>query len=264
MPSAREVPPWSRRRWFWLISAALVIQVGLVYLVSDRSTLPRRQASLNLATRAIDPRRPGPALVELQVLDDPTLYALPSVRGFAGVGWEGAALHAPPPAEWGEPLRWLTNSPEALSQVLESRLAPTQAQTTFLSKRPRPRLSEAFAAPLPMSTQSLVRVEGDLAGRGFRTPVVVPSVTHSNALANTVVQVCVDPDGEPFSAVVLRSCGLKSADAQALALAASMWFAPDPASSGGTGGVGARWGELIFEWHTMVEAAPGARSPRSP
>jgi hypothetical protein len=93
---------------------------------------------------------------------------------------------------------------------------------------------------------------------------VVPSVTHSNALANTVVQVCVDPDGEPFSAVVLRSCGLKSVDAQALALAASAWFAPDPAGTRRTEGVGGRWGELIFQWHTTMEPPPGARSPRSP
>jgi hypothetical protein len=258
------VPPWSRRRWFWVISATLVIQVGLVCLLSDRSTLPRRQASLDVATRAVDPRHPGPALVELQVLDDPTLYALPSARGFAGVGWAGAALHAPPAAEWGEPLRWLTNSLEALSQVLEVHLAPTQAQMAFLSRRPRPRLSEAFAVPLPMSTQSEVRVEGDLAGRAFRTPLRVPSVAHSNVLANTVVRVCVDPDGEPFSAVVLRSCGLKSADAQALAWAASTWFAPDPAATGQTEGVGGRWGELIFQWHTMVNSPPGTRSPRTP
>jgi hypothetical protein len=257
----QEAPPWSRRRWFWTVGLAMAVQVLLVFSLSDRSLLRKRQASLDMTTYHVDPRRASPALIELQSLSDPLLYALPSVRGFAGAGWRDVAEFSPPPLEWEERPRWLANSTQALGQVLSARLLPATAGDSIRSRKPPPRLGQVAVPPLPLAAQSGVRIEGDLARRGFQAPLPVPSIVHSNLLTNTVVHLWVKADGEPFSAVVLRSSGLKSADGTALALATSARFNPDPAGERNAAGLAGCWGELVFQWHIVGVPPVGVRQP---
>jgi hypothetical protein len=260
-PAFSEGAPWSRRRWLGLVGFALIVQVLLVFSLSDRSPLVRRQPGRMMQTHYGDPHRASAALIEFQALEDPTLYALPSARGFAGAAWAQATDFPPPPLEWDEGVRWLTNSPGALSHGVYARLTPPSAPNSIPARKPPPRLMEVAVAPLPLASQSTLRIEGALAQRSLLTPLVLPSIAHSNLLTNAVVQLCVTADGEPFSAVLLQSCGLKSADAKALELAVSARFAAQPAAKGEWVEVGGSWGELVFQWHTVAASPGGGRPP---
>jgi TonB family protein len=240
------------------LGLAVSAQAGLLFWLSERTTPSARVADPGVRVRQADPRRREAFLVELASVDDPALYALPSERGFAGTGWERAAEFSAPSQEWQEGVWWLTNSPQGLSNRVALRLASAPLGASGGFRDLLPRLSVATPGPLPWITQSSVRVEGDLARRGLRVPLAVPSLVHSNVLGNTVVQVCIDAEGEPYSAVVVRSSGFKAADSKALEVTASARFNPGPAD--GTGGMAGRWGDLVFQWH-VLDNPPGSLRP---
>ena len=106
--------------------------------------------------------------------------------------------------------------------------------------------------PEPLPTQSLVRVEGELAGRKLLSNVELKSWMSSEILSNTVVQAAVDAAGFTFSATLVSSSGSTNADRHALAEAARARFRPvtntsavaEPSRS-------LTWGRWIFQWHTL-------------
>ena len=90
---------------------------------------------------------------------------------------------------------------------------------------------------------------------------------HSEILTETVIQVCVNPMGVPFSSVLLGSSGSAEADRQALALVKSARFKPLAASNPGSrrDPAALTWGKIIFHWHTAEPpAAPAPTTKSSP
>jgi TonB family protein len=126
------------------------------------------------------------------------------------------------------------------------------------AEKPVPELVRREVSPVRLPERSLVRVEGDLARLEWLTPLSAPSITHSNVLTETVVQLIVHPAGQVLSAIILKSSGLRSADQQALALARDARFVPLQQSDGT--GQDDRWtrGRLIIHWRTV---APPAKDP---
>jgi TonB family protein len=239
------------------VAGVLALQVLLVLAFSSRQPLPRRaplrEFQLTLAPAAAS----GSAFAELQALADPTLFALPSSRGFAGAGRTRGIEQAYQPREWTEPLHWLTNS-AAFTAPATIAAAPAGSGAVGLEK-PGPRVSDAIPTPLPLPEKSLVRFEGPAARRGLRSVPDVPVIVHSNLLADTAVRVGVQGDGLVFSAAIARSSGLRSADEQALAIARNAHFEPVPAAGGSDGASTLSWGELVFRWRVVK----GTERPRS-
>jgi len=79
-------------------------------------------------------------------------------------------------------------------------------------------------------------------------------------LTNTVIQLVIDAQGNPFSAVILEKSGSDGADQEALTnFAKAVRFAPpEPAALGTVPRDNMISGKLVFEWQTMPSNAPSA------
>ena len=256
-PAARKRRSWTPGRWTWGVAAVLAAQVLLVLSLSDRSPVRRREPASEFRLALVPAPGAGSAFMELEALADPTLFALPSGRGFAGAGWRRGTEFNYQSRDWPEPLHWLTNQAE-FPGPSQFRDAPANGRLVGLDK-PGPRVTEATPAPLPMPGKSALRLDGPIACRGLRSIPELPSIVHSNLLADSTVRVGVQSDGYVFSAVIAQSSDLKAADDQALAIAQAARFEPVQRAAGTSGPPALSWGELIFRWH-VVRGAGGPRS----
>jgi TonB family protein len=111
-----------------------------------------------------------------------------------------------------------------------------------------PRILQELAA-----TQSVVQIEGDLAGRSLLSLPPLPIQQHNDILTNSIVQAGVNPSGYPESARLLSGSGSKKADQAALAMAKAARFAPLPGllAPGAVDRADLTWGKLIFQWFTV-------------
>ena len=243
-----EPVAWSRSRWWTAVAIAFLVQVLLVATLSDPRPivprLPEAETSLHLIADA----PPDSAIGALVSLDDPTLFALPGVRGFSGAAW----LKVPPPTyrptNWTEPPRWLTQNAGQLGAAFAEWIRTNPAPHRAFGGKPVPRLNEVAVPPVPLPAKSSFRIEGELARRELITPLDVPSFPHTDMLANTVVQLVVNRSGFVFSPpVVLTGSGLKAADSRATELARSLRFKPVAAGDATT----LTWGALVIQWHTL-------------
>lgn len=255
--AARKRRSWTPGRWTWGVAAVMAAQVLLVLSLSDRSPIRRREPASEFRLTLVPAPGTDSAFMELEALADPTLFALPSGRGFAGAGWRRGTEFNYQSRDWTEPLHWLTNratfpGPGQLSDV------PANHQPAGPTK-PVPRVTEAAPAPLPMPGKSALRLEGAIARRALRSIPELPPIVHSNLLVDTTVRVGVQSDGHVFSAAITRSSGLKAADDRALELARAARFEPEPKTAGASGTPALNWGELIFRWH-VISAGGGPRS----
>jgi len=259
--AAGEIRTWPRHRWWGVVLLLLVIQVGLVFWLGDRSLPIVRKAAMS------------PALIlaqelpeELLTLSDPTLFAWANQHGFSGAAW----LKLPPQnyrlADWTEPPRWLPLSVADLGNTFH-RFVQTNLSSSFpIAVRPESRFTAA-ELPLPISslaTRSSLRVEGELAARHLLTQFDLPSQPHPDILTSSIVQVLVDAEGRTISATLLSGSGSREADQRALNLARTARFnsllvsGPDRLAEGVAP---LSWGQLIFGWHTTpmpVTNAPPA------
>lgn len=234
----------------------MAAQVVFVLSLSDRSPIRRREPASEFRLTPVPAPGADSAFMELQALADPTLFALPSGRGFAGAGWKRGTEFNYQSRDWTEPLHWLTNratfpGPGQLSDVPANH--PPAGPT-----KPVPRVTEAAPAPLPMPGKSALRLEGAIARRALRSIPELPPIVHSNLLADTTVRVGVQADGHVFSAAIARASGLKAADDRALEIARAARFEPVQETAGTSGPPALGWGELTFRWH-VVPGAGGAR-----
>ena len=242
------------------IAVALVFaaQVALVLWLGNPPPAPpsRPTAStiIHLGARGSD---------ELLALQDPTLFVLPQRNNFSGAAWLKILPQPFEPARWTEAALPLPLPPEQLGAAFAA----------FMETNPPPRFQTDIGSPLdladiidlqsrPMASISLpssVRVEGDLAKLRLLTPVQLPPQTNSDLLANTVVQLLVNAQGNPFSAIVVESCGNADTDTNALNFAKNARFEPlKPAALGTVVPNRMIFGKLIFEWQTVPPAPTNA------
>src|SRR5262249_39045328 len=137
----RSERPWSSRRWALLIVLVFSVHIGLIYALGDRG--------------AITPRQPAAAPVlrlaagsdEWVGLNDPTLFALPHRRGFAGAAWLQLPTFEFHPFAWSEPPRWLTLPVEQLGAVLAGFMQTNRVAPFELETKPPPELDVPELAP---------------------------------------------------------------------------------------------------------------------
>jgi hypothetical protein len=255
---ALNPPAWSRGRWWTAFSLALLVQVSLIYLLSDRRPLVARQATPSPEYYLLLDTPPNIPVTELLNLNDPTLFVLPGLRGFSGLAWlRPGPLEHPSPDSTG-PECWLTQDVSELGRVFRELLRTNVVTHRSFADKPAPKLSAVNPPPIPLPIRSSLRVEGDLALRELPVAVEVPSVPHPDLLANTVIQLAVDAWGFTLFPVVLSGSGSKSADQQALDLARAIRFKPLVGLNAGAplGQRSLTWGRLVFQWHTVPAATP--------
>lgn len=236
----RREAVWSRHRWILLILLAFAAHIGFIFALSDRKPLAPRTPA------------PKPALQLLTgdddwlALNDPTLFALPHPRGFAGAAWLKLPHVEFPAFEWSEPPRWLPLPVEQLGSTFLRFIQSNNAAQLALETRPAPALLRPEAPPdeiLPV-LDSVVRVDGALASRRWLNPPKLPRWQGTDLPADSVVQVLVGASGNVRSAVLLPpSSGSKTNDEQALAFARAARFAPLA-----NGAAKLTLGTLIFSW----------------
>lgn len=234
---------WSWERWALWVTVILAVQVLAIIALSVPSPPPARTRSGLTQFSVV----PGPGLAGEWAIEDPTVFALASTQGFSGQAWLRVLPLEHQSNEW-------TNAPTWLAPALArwgagwSGLGPgLVGARTGLARRIPPQVT-IFPYPAePVATQSLVRIEGPLAGRGLESPLEVPAISHYELVSNTVVRVTVSAAGFTLSAVPRASSGLVSADQQALELARAARFKALPRAARHQ----TESGDLIFQWVTV-------------
>lgn len=237
-----EPTRWSRRRWWTLIALVFTAHLGLIFALGDR--------------KPVTPRPPAPAPMlrlaaesdELLALNDPTLFALPHRKGFAGTTWLQFTNVNFQPFRWTEPPRLLLLPVEKLggtfAQFMQTnQLAPFELEIKPASELTMPMTPEV--GPV-IALRSTLRMVGGLANRRLLAPPELPSQPATDLLTNSVAQVLVSADGNVISSTLLARSGSEKADLFALATARGARF--EPWRNGGTK---LSVGTMIFEWHTV-------------
>jgi TonB family protein len=230
-------------RWLLIVLGLTALQAGVVWGLSLRPPASGVTHPLVPEVRVV----PGDLTKRLA---DPLMLALPTSRGFAGLGWRRAKDPEYVAQDWTEPMPWRGQSETDLAQTMLA--APNVGVGRGMTvDKPLPQLARMALPEVRLAGETVVRLAGASPGWDWVEPLTAPAVTHSNVLNETVVQVTLDRWGQVFSQVVLRSSGHKPADQQALALAGSARFrrTVEPADDEEWG-----WARLVFEWRTI---APG-------
>ncbi|HYG24890.1 MAG TPA: hypothetical protein VEH04_19145 [Verrucomicrobiae bacterium] len=230
------------------------LHLAIIFLSANRRPIPHAPLARS-ATYKLEMAIPA----EWAALQDPTLFVLPSPRGFSGPAWMlMPAIRFQPPG-WTEPLR----SPlefQALVNGLRRYASEGEFSAMASVMLPEPVVTHPrIPTPPPVALRSTLRIEGPLAGRTLLNPGPLPPVT--DAFTNTVVDVLVDPHGFVFSSIVSAASGSTN-DLLAVRLAQSLLFEPlppiGPARSNRVEHA-MMPGTLIFEWRPSapsIQALP--------
>jgi hypothetical protein len=262
---ALEPLRWSRRRWLYTIAAVFAFQAIFVFALGRRERpVPQRPPFPTLVDLVPDDL-PGHHPASFSGMDDPTLLALPNLRGFSGSAWLRFAPLEYQPGEWSDAPNWLTLDDPSLGEAFSRYLAANETGPPQVADKPLPSLLryEPIFPNDPVPARSRFRVEGPLAGRRLLAAPPLLSWEHSELLSNSVVRVTVDGAGSSFSAVLLTESGFPAADQYALGFARELRFQPLARDQGPGDNPGAlTWGRLIFQWHTLpLPPANGAIAP---
>jgi hypothetical protein len=239
---APQEPAWSKGRWALLILVAFAAHIGLIYALGSRKPIATRtvkNAPVILATQSLDERH---------WLEDPTLFALPHPRGYAGETWLRLPQIAIQPYRWTEPPRLLALPVDQLGEAFIAFARSNTPPRLRLQPLATVQYAEVEIPPSINTAQpSRLRVNEGLTSRKLmNAPAELPTWSAAEPLTNTLVRVMVDARGHVFSPVLIRpGSGSKDADQLALKIARQTRFASDASA-----GDALTRGLLIFEWQT--------------
>ncbi len=194
---------------------------------------------------------------EILRLINPALFALPNPDDFASTLWNVIPRPVEPRFRWSEPPRWLEWNPAQTSAQTIPEPRPVSHANVF------PEIMPATSIPEPplllgesMPDHSYMVLLGNLAARGLRYPLALPSLTNSDLTPPSRVQVLVNPSGSVVSALLLPPSDSSEnietyplADQQAVIIARQLQFHPAPH---------AELGEMDFYWH-ILPAQPASQ-----
>lgn len=254
--NARSLEPvrWERRRWIYAVAAVFAVQALFVFSLGRRARpapqRPHFPTSIQLAGEDWTSRQSTNVLQ----CDDPTLLALPNLRGFSGSAWLRFAPLEYQPGEWSDPPHWVELESRTLGAAFSRFVADSSVGPPLVADRPLPPL-QRYEPNFPneqIPPQSRLRIEGPLAGRQLLIVPVLPSWAHSELISNCVVRVAVSQDGCTFSPVLLKESGHLEADLKALKIANELRFQPVTHEQAARGdSVEMIWVKLVFQWHTL-------------
>jgi hypothetical protein len=252
---------WSIHVWFWGFIFVFLSHAFAVFWLGERQTFsshsPRPAPFLYMAG--------GPDtetyLAEHAILRDPTLFALPHVKGFSGGAWLHFVPQAPPLSNWTAAPEWLTQPISEPGRTLDQYVATNRLPEDDLlaSLRTTP-AAEIRIPDRPLLTSSIVKVTGPLAQRKIAFAPALPNIPTNDVMASTAVALSVNRHGIVESAsIVHRESGPASSDHEALELARTFLFEPLPPAA--TPLAPPTFGHLVFTWNTVPPTNAAAPSP---
>ncbi len=248
--SGESIQPmrWSRRRWWTTGVVIFLVQIGFIFLCSNRVLVGGTKLTAHdIFKISSETDKTSDSLLT----KNPALFILASEEGFSGEAW----LEINPPnydlPEATEAPHWLRLDVERLGETF-TRFTRNGGPTVFQvadKLPPSPSGLKLFAASDPGKTQSLFRVEGDLKKRTLLSAPQLISWPHLELLSDSVVQTAVSESGEIISARLLERSGLAAADQKAIEIVRNLSFAPIPVETNPAPKL--TWGKIIFQWFTI-------------
>jgi hypothetical protein len=253
---AQEFSVWTRGRFLGAVGSLFALQAGLVGLFGARAARPVAAPPPSTQFRAVGALMSQEQLRRLFFASDPAVFPLPSPHGFSGRAWMDQ-----PPSEYQstnqlEAPLWLPldaarlGTGAALLDTADETTPLTLAQLEIPQLEPLP----VFLSPVIIPTQSVFRIEGQLAQRLLSPAPALhawPS-TSKKLLTNTVVQIAVNRAGDVMAARLLTRCGSAEADGDAVAKASALRFRASADAP-------TTWAQAVFHWQTTFPAAAGTQ-----
>ena len=246
---ALEPVRWSRRRWLGFVAALIVAQVGGILYLGEQILPGARRPPFSTTVHLVLDDKSRQQLAAQPGVSDPTLFALPSLRGFSGAAWMTFPSPDFRPPDWTYAPHWLHLEESSLGHAFEQFVTTNQPPPLQLvnNSLPPPRAEPNFPNE-PLPPFSRYRLEGELVNRPLLQPLALRSWAYTDMLSNTTVQAVVDADGRTLSARLIGSSGYAKADAYALTTTTGARFQPRADREGSKG---LAWGRLVFYWHTL-------------
>ncbi len=259
-----DCAPWSRQRWAGVVVLLFGLHLALFHRLSPRPEEVARPAESGLQVCGLSTPDLARRTLDILLLDDPTLLAMASPRGFSGAAWLRPQPQAYRTSEWTDAERPLAQPTQALGGAF-GLVAAAGPQPDFRPGRKPATLSPSGVSVTPtvLRDASRLLVQGEAARRPLVQSPALRSWSHTDVLGDTRVRVLISDEGLVLSprlveATVARNPVQREADLYALGVARSLRFAPNPkVSTQGLGGAVVE-GILIFQWHT-VEPPAGAK-----
>lgn len=260
--NAPEPPAWSRQRWAGVVLAILGLHLGALYITSPRQTAAPRRPEARAAVRWLTSPDLARTTLDALLLNDPTLLAMASPRGFSGAAW----LRPQPPtyrvSEWTDTERSLAQPTNSLGGAFQQLASGSPALLFDPARKPAVPAPAATVAQPALRTASRLRVEGPVRSRPLVAAPALRSWPHTDVLADSRVQVFVNAEGLLFSPRLVNGSGRhpaqRAADQHALDLARAIRFEPMPTTTGSRSPA-LMEGMLVFEWHTTEPPAAPAK-----
>jgi len=245
---------WSRQRWLTVIGALLFVQLGLIfYLGEPPQILPRAMRSRTAVNLAVDPLS-ADSLKELATIDDPALFALPSLQGFSGIAWLTFSDFERPSGKWTDAPTYLALDVGGLGETFSSFVQSNGPSATPQMPRPAPELVNVQISVPPLAARTASEVNLDVdggSGRRLLDRIEVPAWPGEELLKDTVVQLVIDDSGNALSAVLRESSGSKGADEFALKQASMARFEPIRNRPSTSTEFPCTFENLLFRWYTV-------------
>ena len=159
-------PPRANLRWILMAVGLTALQAAVIFTLSDRSpaqAVPHRTVP---KVRVVTGDLSG-------LFADPRLLALPTARGFAGIGWRIASDPKPVAQDWTEPMPWLGQSETGLARTLLAAPAVGIGRGVTADK-PSPQFATNALPALPLAQATIVRLAASNAPWEWIEPLVAP------------------------------------------------------------------------------------------
>ncbi len=259
---APETRAWSQQRWTGMVLAIFDLHLGALFLVSSRQEKNQRHTESHASVRWLTNPASARKTLDALLLNDPTLLAVASPRGFSGAAWLRPQSPEFRISEWTDSERSLAQPTQSLGGAFRQSGSASQPPVFDPARKPAVPAPSMVVAQPALRTASRLRVEGPVSGRQLVQPPLLRSWPFAGVLADSRIQVLVSDEGLVFSPRLANSGGVKNAaqritDQHALDLTRGLRFEPAPKSAANRTGTSTE-GTLVFQWHT-IEPPAGAK-----
>lgn len=175
---APEPPAWSRQRWAGVVLVILGLHLGALLLASPRQDTTPRRPEARAAVRWLTSPNLARTTLDALLLNDPTLLAMASPRGFSGAAWLRPQAPTYRASEWVDTERSLAQPTNSLGSAFHLLASGTQALLFDPARKPAaPPPAVAVVQPA-LRTASRLRIEGPLRSRPLVSAPVLRSWPH--------------------------------------------------------------------------------------
>ena len=248
---------WSISKWFAMIGSLIGVQALLVFLFSERETLPEQASVPPPAVYYLGPGWDELPMINRVLARDASLLSRPHGHSFTGALWEEALAPERDYKDWTEEPRYFQRNQYTAGAALRAHTREQVIPGSVVS-RSIPELSSAELPPPLQPRESSFVVTGEIQNRRPREFESLPAWSHTNLVQPTVISVALDQFGWAHS-VLMVSNSLPLADAHARQWLRQTQFESLPARNDGID-PGLSWGEITFRWATrpLTNAVPAS------